>query len=46
MLSVWQLPLVVGEAIPPMPLPLSLDELVMADLETTYNSAAADSYVA
>jgi hypothetical protein len=45
MLGVWQHALVIGEPLPPMPLPLTPDELVMVDLEATYSRAAADSYV-
>jgi hypothetical protein len=45
MLGVWQHALTVGEPLPAMPLPLSLDDLVMVDLEATYSRAAADSYV-
>jgi hypothetical protein len=45
MLGVWQHALVFGEPIPPMPLPLTPDTLVVVDLEATYSRAAADSYV-
>jgi hypothetical protein len=44
--SVWHHALVIGEPLPPMPLPLSLDDLVMVDLEATYSRAATDSYIA
>jgi len=45
MLGVWQHALVIGEPLPPMPLPLNVDESVMVDLETTYSHAATDSYI-
>jgi hypothetical protein len=45
MLGVWQHSLAIGVPLPPMPLPLSLDDLVMVDLEATYLRAAADSYI-
>jgi hypothetical protein len=45
LLAVWQHPLSAGAALPTMPLPLTLDDSVVIDLEGTYSRAAADSYV-
>ena len=45
MLGVWQQALTVGDVLSPMPLPLSSDDVVMVDLESTYTRAAADSYL-
>ena len=45
MLGAWQYVLVVGEPLPAVTLPLSLDQSVMIDLEGTYTRAAADSYI-
>lgn len=45
MLAVWQHRFVVGEPLPTLPLPLTLDAAVSVDLEGTYSRAAADSYV-
>ncbi|MBX9579581.1 MAG: DUF4058 family protein [Gemmataceae bacterium] len=45
LLDVWHRPLVVGEALPEMPLPLTYDDAVMVDLEGTYSRAAHDAYV-
>ncbi len=45
MLAVWQHALAVGAPLPGMPLPLTLDDAVMVDLEATYARAAADSYL-
>lgn len=45
MLAAWQNPLVVGEPLPSVELPISLDDIVMVDLEGTYSRAAADNYV-
>jgi hypothetical protein len=45
MLAVWHHALVLGEPLPRMPLALTVDDLVMIDLEPTYTRAATDSYV-
>lgn len=45
MLSVWQYPFTVGANLPQVALPLTPDELVLVDLESTYARAAEDSYV-
>jgi hypothetical protein len=45
MLAVWQYHLAIGEPLPSVPLPLTLDASVQIDLEATYGRAAADSYV-
>ena len=45
MLGVWRNALAVGESLPSVPLPITLDDTVMVDLEATYCRAAADSYL-
>lgn len=45
MLAVWQHALAVGAPLSGMPLPLTLDDAVMVELEATYARAAADSYL-
>lgn len=45
LLAVWHRPLVVGEPLPAMPLPLGPDSEVSVDLDGTYGRAAADNYV-
>ncbi len=45
MLAVWQYPLVVGEPLPTVPLPLTPESEVSVDLEATYVQAAADCYI-
>lgn len=45
MLAAWQNPLAVGQPLPEVPLPISLDDIVTLDLEGTYTRAATDSYV-
>jgi hypothetical protein len=44
-LAIWRRPFAVGAALPPMPLPLTLDSAVPVDLEQTYMRAAADAYM-
>jgi hypothetical protein len=44
-LAVWRRPLTVGQPLPTLPLPLSLDRYVRVDLEATYTRAAADAYL-
>lgn len=36
--------LAVGGSLPAVPMPITLDDTVMVDLEATYSRAAADSY--
>jgi hypothetical protein len=45
LLAVWQHSLVIGQPFPPMPLALIPDDVVMIDLETSYNRAATDCYI-
>jgi hypothetical protein len=45
MLAAWQKPMAFGQPLPEVPLPISLDDIVLVDLEGTYTRAAADSYV-
>lgn len=44
-LAVWRRPLRVGDPLPAMPLPLTVREGVLLDLEATYMRAAADAYL-
>jgi hypothetical protein len=44
-LAVWRRPLVVGEPLPPMRLPLSPDEWASVDLEATYHRATEAAYL-
>lgn len=44
-LAHWRRSLTVGEALPTMPLPLSVEVSVPIDLEQTYARAAADAYL-
>lgn len=46
LVGLWQRPLVVGSPLPPMPLPLTVHNEVIVDLEQTYMRAAADAYLA
>ncbi len=43
--AVWRRLLAVGQPLPMLPLPLTLDLQVPVDLETTYTRAAEDSYL-
>lgn len=45
-LAVWRRPLVVGAPLPQMWLPLSVEESVAVDLETTYRRATEAAYLA
>jgi len=45
-LAIWRRPLTPGQALPTMPLPLTLQCSVPVDLEQTYSRAAADAYLA
>jgi len=44
-LAVWRRPLTVGSPLPPLRLPLSVQESVLVDLEATYMRAAAAAYL-
>jgi hypothetical protein len=44
-LAVWRRPLTVGSPLPPLRLPLSVQESVPVDLEATYTRAAAAAYL-
>jgi hypothetical protein len=44
-MGVWRRPLVVGAALPTLPLPLTLDASVPVDLEKTYSEAAKRVYL-
>lgn len=44
-LAVWRRPLTVGSALPPLRLPLSVQDSVLVDLEATYTRAAAAAYL-
>ena len=44
-LAVWRRPLAVGEPLPPMTLPLSADESVAVDLDSTYQRATEAAYL-
>jgi hypothetical protein len=45
MLGLWRRPLAVGQPLPTLPLPLSLDQSVPHDLEATYANAASAAYL-
>jgi Protein of unknown function (DUF4058) len=44
LLAVWRRPLTVGDALPPIPLPLTCEQKVNLDLDQTYSRAAEDAY--
>ncbi len=44
-LAKWQRALAVGTPLPKLPLPLTVDNSVLVDLEQTYSRAAANSYL-
>jgi Protein of unknown function (DUF4058) len=44
LLAVWRRPLIVGDALPSIPLPLTPEQAVTLDLEQTYSRAAEDAY--
>jgi hypothetical protein len=44
-LAIWRRELKVGSILPKLPLPLTTDCAIWVDLERTYSSAAADSYL-
>jgi hypothetical protein len=45
LLAIWRRPLTVGEPLPAIPLPLTVETGVSVDLEQTYLRAAADAYL-
>jgi hypothetical protein len=45
LIGIWRRPMTVGESLPNMVLPLSVDESVAVDLEQTYSRAASDAYL-
>jgi hypothetical protein len=45
LVGIWRQPLVVGQPLPAMLLPLTTRRSVEVDLETTYRAAAADAYL-
>jgi hypothetical protein len=44
LLAIWRRPMTVGEALPPIPLPLTPEHEVTLDLDQTYARAAEDTY--
>lgn len=44
-LAIWRRPLSIGQALPTLPLPLTLNLAVPLDLEHTYSRAAIDAYL-
>jgi hypothetical protein len=44
-LAIWRRPLTPGQALPTMPLALTLHSRILVDLEQTYSRAAADAYL-
>jgi hypothetical protein len=44
-LGIWRRPMAVGQTLPTIPLPISMDYNVSVDLEHTYMRAAADAYL-
>jgi hypothetical protein len=46
LISLWQRPFVVGSPLLPIPLPLTVHNEVIVDLEQTYMRAAVDAYLA
>jgi hypothetical protein len=45
LLGVWRRPLQIGEPLPILPLPLSVHQSVVIDLEQTYRRAAEQAYL-
>jgi hypothetical protein len=45
-IALWRRPLVVGQPLPELPLPLDQDQAVLIDLERTYHEAARRVYLA
>lgn len=45
LLALWRRPLVVGQRLADLPLPLDVDTAVTVELESTYMRAAADAYL-
>ena len=46
LLGIWRRPMTVGQPLPALSLPITLDLAVPVDLEQTYSRAAADAYLA
>jgi hypothetical protein len=46
LLAIWRRPLTVGATLPAIPLPLTVEQAVVLDLEQSYMRAAADAYLA
>jgi hypothetical protein len=44
-LAIWRRPLMVGQPLPTMPLPLTVHNSIQINLEETYGQAAADAYL-
>jgi hypothetical protein len=44
-LGIWRRPLTVGQPLPILKLPLTVDVAIAVDLEQTYGRAAADAYL-
>jgi hypothetical protein len=44
-LAIWRRPLTVGAPLPTIPLPLTVEQAVVLDLEATYARAAEDAYL-
>lgn len=45
LLAIWRRPLATGQPLPPLPLPLTMDQSLSVDLEGTYSRAASDAYL-
>jgi hypothetical protein len=45
MVGIWRRPLAVGQPLPTIPLPITLEADVIVDLDQTYARAAADAYL-
>jgi uncharacterized protein DUF4058 len=45
LLAIWRRPLNIGQALPVLPLALTVQQAVSVDLEQTYSRAAADAYL-
>jgi hypothetical protein len=45
LLEVWRRPLIIGQPLPTLPLPLNVHESVLVDLEATYRRAAEACYL-
>lgn len=45
LVALWRRPLQVGQPLPALPLPLSVHQAIMIDLEETYHRAAKRAYL-